>query len=54
MENKQQIRDALGLSVAYFHATSDPLAQIILAVSDLDPEQQLAMSEKVNSWLDGA
>lgn len=54
METKQQIADALGQQAVYFHPTFDPLTQIILAFSDLDPEQQLAKSEKVKSWLDGA
>lgn len=50
LETMAQIADALGLPVAYFHATSDPLAQIILAVSKLDPEQQEELSERVRIW----
>lgn len=51
LETMQQIADALGLPVAYFHATSDPLAQIILAVSKLDPKRQEEVSAKLKSWL---
>lgn len=51
LETMAQIADALGLPVAYFHATSDPLAQIILAVSKLDPKRQEEASAHLKTWL---
>ena len=51
LETMAQIADVLGLPVAYFHATSDPLAQIILAVSKLDPKRQEEASAHLKTWL---
>lgn len=46
-----RIAEALGLPVAYFYATSDPLAKIILLVGRLPLKEQLRMSELIEKWL---
>ena len=43
---------ALGLPVAYFHATSDPLAKIILLVGRLSPKEQAKISDLVEKWVE--
>lgn len=48
-----QIADALGLPVAYFHATSEPLAKIILLVGKLPQDQQAQLSEQIERWISG-
>lgn len=46
-----QIAEVLGLPVAYFHATSDALAKIILTVSKLTPTEQEAVSNQLSEWV---
>ncbi|MEN5062389.1 helix-turn-helix transcriptional regulator [Luteimonas sp. TWI1416] len=42
----EALAEALGLPVAYFHATSDLLAEIILLMSRLPEEQQRELLER--------
>lgn len=46
-----KIAQALGLPVAYFHATSDPLAKIILLVGRLPQREQARISALVEKWV---
>lgn len=39
-ESMEKLAAALELPVAYFHAASEPLAEMILLMSRLSPEQQ--------------
>ncbi|MCU1178025.1 helix-turn-helix transcriptional regulator [Stenotrophomonas maltophilia] len=43
----EALAEALGLPVAYFHATSDVLAEIILLVSELPASKQRAALERI-------
>lgn len=47
----QKIAKALNLPVAYFHATSDPLAKIILLVGRLPAKEQERISQLVEQWI---
>jgi methylglyoxal synthase len=47
-----RIAEALGLPVAYFHATSDPLAKIILLVSRMPEDQQEEVLGMIRKWKD--
>ena len=47
-----KIAEALGLPVAYFHATSDPLAKIILMVGRLPTKEQARIGELIEKWID--
>lgn len=51
-ETMAKIAEALGLPVAYFHATSDPLAKIILMVGRLPPKEQARISELIEQWIE--
>ena len=51
-ETLAKIAQALGLPVAYFHATSDPLAKIILLVGRLSPKEQAKISDLVEKWVE--
>ena len=46
-----RIAEALGLPVAYFHATSDPLAKIILMVGRLPADEQTRISDLIEKWI---
>lgn len=51
-ETMAKIAGALGLPVAYFHATSDPLAKIILMVGRLPPKEQARISDLIERWIE--
>ncbi|WP_340138162.1 helix-turn-helix domain-containing protein [Stenotrophomonas maltophilia] len=51
-ETMAKIAEALGLPVAYFHATSDPLAKIILMVGRLPPKEQARISDLIEQWIE--
>lgn len=51
-ETMAKIAEALGLAVAYFHATSDPLAKIILMVGRLPPKEQARISDLIERWIE--
>lgn len=51
-ETMAQIAEALGLPVAYFHATSDPLAKIILMVGCLPTKEQARISDLIERWIE--
>ena len=44
----ERLAEELGLPVAYFHATSDVLAEVILVVSRLPPERQRELLARVS------
>ena len=46
-----RIAEALGLPVAYFYATSDPLAKIILMVGRLPAGEQKRISDLIEKWI---
>lgn len=46
-----KIAEALGLPVAYFHATSEPLAKIILLVGRLPAKEQARISDLIEQWI---
>ncbi|WP_423171039.1 helix-turn-helix domain-containing protein [Stenotrophomonas maltophilia group sp. CASM26] len=51
-ETMAKIAEALGLPVAYFHATSDTLAKIILMVGRLPPDEQARISDLIEQWIE--
>ncbi|WP_339326317.1 helix-turn-helix transcriptional regulator [Stenotrophomonas maltophilia] len=46
----ERLAEELGLPVAYFHATSDVLAEVILVVSRLPPERQRELLARVRTY----
>jgi len=46
----EKLAQALGLPVAYFHATNDLVAETLLVMSRLDPEQQRDLLTKVRDY----
>ncbi len=46
----EKLAQALGLPVAYFHATNDLMAETLLVMSRLDPEQQRELLKKVRDY----
>lgn len=46
----ERLAEELGLPVAYFHATSDVLAEVILVVSRLPPERQRELLARVKDF----
>ncbi|WP_235426755.1 hypothetical protein [Xanthomonas cerealis] len=46
----EKLAAALGLPVAYFHATNDLVAETLLVMSRLDPEQQRELLAKVRQY----
>ena len=47
----QALAKALGVPVAYFHATSDTLAEIILLVAKLPAAKQKDALERLREWM---
>lgn len=47
----QALAKALGVPVAYFHATSDTLAEIILLVAKLPAAKQKDALERLRDWM---
>jgi transcriptional regulator with XRE-family HTH domain len=47
----QALAKALGVPVAYFHATSDTLAEIILLVAKLPAAKQKDALERLKEWM---
>jgi hypothetical protein len=43
----EKLAQALGMPVAYFHATNDLVAETLLVMSRLEPEQQRELLTKV-------
>lgn len=50
LESMEKLAEALGLPVAYFHATNDLVAETLLVMSRLDPEQQRELLAKVRQY----
>lgn len=46
----ERLAEELGLPVAYFHAASDVLAEVILVVSRLPPERQRELLARVRTY----
>jgi len=46
----ERLAEELGLPVAYFHAASDVLAEVILVVSRLPPERQQELLARVKDF----
>jgi transcriptional regulator with XRE-family HTH domain len=49
-DSMEKLAQALGLPVAYFHATSDAAAETLLVMSRLNPEQQQALLDEVRAF----
>jgi len=49
-ETMEALAEALGLPVAYFHATSDVLADAILLISRLPASKQREVLSKLRDW----
>ena len=49
-ESMQKLAEALDLPVAYFHATSDLMAEAILVLSQLPPPQQEELLRKMREF----
>lgn len=50
----QALAKALGVPVAYFHATSDTLAEIILLVAKLPAAKQKEALDRLKRFVDGS
>lgn len=50
----QALAKALGVPVAYFHATSDTLAEIILLVAKLPASKQKEALDRLKRFVDGS
>lgn len=50
LESMEKMAEALGLPVAYFHAANDLMAETLLVMSRLDPEQQRELLAKVRQY----
>lgn len=50
-ETVEQIAVALGVPVAYFYATSDILADIILKVGSLPENEQARIRDLISKWI---
>jgi transcriptional regulator with XRE-family HTH domain len=50
LESMEKLGEALGLPVAYFHATNDLVAETLLVMSRLNPEQQRELLGKVRQY----
>ena len=46
----EKLAQALGMPVAYFHATNDLVAETLLVMSRLEPEQQRELLTKVRDY----
>lgn len=50
LESMERLAEALGLPVAYFHAANDLMAETLLVMSRLAPEQQRELLAKVRQY----
>ncbi len=49
-ESMAKLAEALELPVAYFHAVSDPMAEAILVMSQLSPEEQQELIQVIRKF----